>query len=90
MILRFRRQWDQSPARPGMISAMRTYDVVATIDGVGPIIKITRSEGTISANGEKIANVTAQRDETVQGIRLKIIGLHVGPVASAVGQGDGG
>jgi hypothetical protein len=64
-----------------------TYDVVATIDGMGPIIKITRSEGTISANGEKIADVTAQRDETVQGIRLKIIGLHVGPVASAVGQG---
>jgi hypothetical protein len=64
------------------------YDVVATVEGLGPIVKITRAQGTINAdNGEKLADVTAQRDETVQGIRLKIIGIHVGPLAAAVGQG---
>jgi hypothetical protein len=63
------------------------YDVVVTVEGLGPIVKITRAEGTISSQGEKVADVTTQRDETVQGIRLKVVGVHVGPVAAAVGQG---
>ena len=51
-------------------------------------MKIARSEGTLKTDsGESVGTITAQRDETVQGLRLNIIGLHVGPVTAVEGQG---
>lgn len=64
-----------------------TYDVIAVIEGKGPITKIARSEGKVKFDDGSSADVRAQKDETVEGIRVKIVGLHLGPVAVAVGQG---
>jgi hypothetical protein len=64
------------------------YDVVVKVDDVGPIVRIARATGTISADGEKIADVTAQSDETVQGVRMTVIALHVGPVTATADSGE--
>jgi hypothetical protein len=64
------------------------YDVVLKVDDVGPIVRIARATGTISADGEKVADVTAQADETVQGVRGTIIALHCGPVTATADGGE--
>jgi hypothetical protein len=64
------------------------YDVVLKVDDVGPIVRIARATGTISADGEKVADVTAQADETVQGVRCTIIALHCGPVTATADGGE--
>ena len=64
------------------------YDVVLKVDDVGPIVRIARATGTITADGEKVADVTAQSDETVQGVRCTIIALHCGPVTATADGGE--
>ena len=59
------------------------------IDDVGPIIHIARSEGTVSTDsGEKVGTISAQADESVQGVRMTIIALHVGPVTATADGGE--
>ncbi len=63
------------------------YDVIAEVEGIGPVIKIARAEGDLkTTGGEKVGTYTAQEDQTVQSIRMKITAIHVGPF-TAGGQG---
>ena len=64
------------------------FDFIATVEDVGPIVKISRASGSIqTTGGENVGTVTAESNETVQGVRMKIIALHVGPVTAAEDQG---
>jgi hypothetical protein len=64
------------------------WEFVATVEDVGPIVKIQRATGDIkTTGGEAVGTVTSQADVTVKGVRLKIIALHVGPVTAAEDQG---
>lgn len=63
------------------------YDVIAKVVETGPVVRIARSEGKIKFTDGDSADVKAQRDETVDGIHLEVVALHVGPVAVAEGQG---
>jgi hypothetical protein len=64
------------------------YDFIATVEDVGPIVKISRASGDIkTTGGETVGTITAQADETVPGVRLKIVALHAGAVTAAEDQG---
>jgi hypothetical protein len=78
---------DDVTARTGKDFSNDEYDVIAKVVGTGPVVKITRSEGKIKFQDGDSADVTAQKDETVDGIHLEVVGLYVGPVAVAEGQG---
>lgn len=74
--------------RTGKDFSDESYDLVAEVVDVGPVVRIARAEGEIKTDGgEKIADVTSQRDEVAQGVRMKVVALHVGPVTAAVDQG---
>ncbi len=75
-------------AKTGKDFSTGEYDVVAQVVGTGPIVKIARAEGTLNTTGgEHVANITSEREETVQGIRLKITAMHVGPLTGTSVQG---
>jgi hypothetical protein len=74
-------------ARTGKDFSNDEYDVIAVIEGTGPITRIARSEGKIKFRDGDSAEVTAQKDEKVDGVLLRVVGLHLGPVAVATGQG---
>jgi hypothetical protein len=81
-----RKAYNGISAKTGRDFSSEDCDVVATIEGMGPIIRIARAEGSLqTTGGEKVASITAQGNETVPGIRLKIIALHIGPVAANEG-----
>jgi hypothetical protein len=83
-----KKAFDEIAGKTGKDFSDEPYDVIATIDGMGPVVTITRAEGTIkTTGGEDVGSVTATGHETVQAIRLKIIGLHVGPLAGTTAQG---
>jgi hypothetical protein len=83
-----RKAFDEIAGKTGKDFSDEQYDVIATVDGVGPVVKIARAEGTIkTTEGESVGSVTSTRNETVQAIRVKIIGLHVGPLAGTTAQG---
>jgi hypothetical protein len=83
-----KKAFDEIAGKTGKDFSDEQYDVIATVDGMGPVVKIARAEGTIkTTEGESVGSVTSTRDETVQAIRLKIIGLHVGPLAGTTAQG---
>jgi hypothetical protein len=83
-----RKAFDEIAGKTGKDFSDEQYDVIATVDGMGPVVKIARAEGTIkTTEGESVGSVTSTRDETVQAIRVKIIGLHVGPLAGTTAQG---
>jgi hypothetical protein len=64
------------------------YEFIASVEDVGPIIKISRATGDVkTTDGEAVGTVTATADVTVQGVRLKIVALHVGPITAAEDQG---
>jgi hypothetical protein len=64
------------------------WEFIASVEDVGPIVKIDRATGDIKTNGgETVGTVTSQADVTVKGVRLKIVALHVGPVTAAEDQG---
>ena len=81
--------WKETEKRTAKDFSDEEYDVVAKIDDVGPIIHIARSEGTVSTDsGEKVGTISAQADESVQGVRMTIIALHVGPVTATADGGE--
>jgi hypothetical protein len=83
-----RKAFDEIAAKTGKDFSDEQYDVIATVEGMGPVVKIARAEGTIkTTGGESVGTVTATGHETVQAVRLKIIGIHVGPLAGTSSQG---
>ncbi len=65
------------------------FEFIATVEDVGPIVKIARATGNIqTTGGETVGTITAQGEETVQGVRLKIVALHSGAVTAAEDQGE--
>jgi hypothetical protein len=64
------------------------WEFIASVEDIGPIVKIDRAPGDVKTNGgETVGTVTSQADVTVKGVRLKIVALHVGPVTAAEDQG---
>ena len=64
------------------------FEFIATVEDVGPIVKISRASGNLqTTGGENVGSITAESNETVQGVRLKIVAIHVGPVTAAEDQG---
>jgi hypothetical protein len=80
--------WKEISKRTAKDFRDEEYDLVVKVDDVGPIIHIARASGSINTDsGEKVADITAQADETVQGVRMTVIALHVGPLTATA---DGG
>lgn len=78
-----KKVWEDVATRTGKDFSDEPYDVIAVVEGTGPITVITRAEGQVKADDGSTATVKAQKDEKVEGIRLKIVAIHVGPIATA-------
>ncbi len=83
-----KKAFDEISGKTGKDFSDEQYDVIATVEGMGPVVTITHAEGTIkTTGGEDVGSISATGHDTVQAIRLKIIGLHVGPLAGTTAQG---
>jgi len=78
-----RKAYNGITAKTGKDFSAEDCDIIATVEGMGPIVRIARTKGSVqTTGGENVGTITSEGNETVTGIRLKIIGLHVAPMAA--------
>jgi hypothetical protein len=58
------------------------WDLYAVVEGRGQISRRTRATGTVTAGGQEVGKITAEGQQLVPCVVIRIFAVHAGPVAA--------